>query len=492
MIGETVLSYKINKKIGEGGMGTVYLGVHEKLNRKVAIKVLNPVLTGDNDIRERFINEAITLSKLNHTNIVTLFDFADIGTNLFLIMEFVEGKPLDDLITNDIGAIPEVRCNKIFKQILTGFAYAHTKGIVHRDIKPSNIILQFDDTPKILDFGIAKIIEGDKKLTKTGTRMGSVAYMSPEQVLGKDVDHRSDIYSLGVTYFEMLTGKTPYDLDNKSEYEIQHKIVQDTLPSVKAFNQGLNDNYDILIGKATAKNPYDRYNSCEEFIDAIDGQYTSLPSSKTIIQPQLKSNQTVYQNINNNVQPDVKKNNNVIYIAGAYIIIILVAGFIYFLNKDDSDSNNNIITTKSNEQTSSGNTKTNTASKITENECEIFVKTWASIQTNKQLSDYASMYDPSFYGIKRTKSGKTTNYGYSDWINNRTTMYNKATALSITYTDLKTKITSDNTAEVSFRQFYSSAQYSDEGHKILRLKKDSNGIIKITYEELIYSTVAGD
>jgi hypothetical protein len=102
------------------------------------------------------------------------------------------------------------------------------------------------------------------------------------------------------------------------------------------------------------------------------------------------------------------------------------------------------------------------------------------------------MYDPSFYGIKRTKSGKTYNLGYSEWIKDRTIMYNKATALSITYTDLKTKITSDNTAEVSFRQFYSSAQYSDEGHKILRLKKDSNGIIKITYEELIYSTVAGD
>ena len=484
MIDKTILNYKITSQIGEGGMGKVYLGIHEKLNRKVAIKVLNPYLLGDNDIRERFLNEAITLSKLNHTNIVTLFDFSEADSNLFLIMEYVEGKPLNEIISKEVGAIPEKRCDNIFKQILNGFAYAHSKGIIHRDIKPSNIILQADDTPKILDFGIAKIIEGDKKLTKTGTRMGSVAYMSPEQVLGKDVDLRSDVYSLGVTYFEMLTGRVPYDLDNKSEYEIQSRIVQESLPSVKEYNPKLPGNYDAIIQKATAKNPFERFNTCKEFADSLGGNINISQGSSTVIQSNYSNRQTVYQQSAPAFQSTPSKNNPILYFA-IFAIVVVIGVLIFVLNRDDGSTDQKIVV-ENKTQTKSEN---KVISKITESEINSFVRNWADAQSNKRISDYTSMYDASFYGIKRTKSGKTYNLGYSEWISDRTGMYNKARDLSVTYSELNTKITSDNTAEVSFRQFYSSAQYSDEGHKILRLKKDSNGSIKITFEELIYSTI---
>lgn len=489
MIGKTILSYKILSRLGEGGMGTVYLGIHEKLNRKVAIKVLNPLLSNDMQIRERFVNEAITLSKLNHTNIVTLFDFADIDNNLFLIMEFVEGKPLDEIITKDVGAIPEARCIYIFKQILTGFAYAHTKGIVHRDIKPSNIILQTDDTPKILDFGIAKIIEGDKKLTKTGTRMGSVAYMSPEQVLGKDVDHRSDIYSLGVTFFEMLTGKTPYDLENKSEYEIQHKIIQEELPSVKMYQPSLNDRYDFIIRKATAKNIFDRFNTCEEFIDALGGNFTAPVNPRPEIKATNSSTKTVFQQQTPVYLEESKRNNNILYVLGGAIFVIAIGLIIYFMLQGDTEKK---VTTELSKPVTTPTTKEEPTKKIntgiTESEVKSFVSDWASAQSSKRISEYTSMYDNSFYGIKRTKSGKQYNLGYSEWIKDRTIMYSKASNLSVTYSELKVNIISENTAEASFLQYYNSTQYSDEGHKVLKLKKNSDGEIKITFEELIYST----
>ena len=483
MIGQTILSYKIIQKIGEGGMGTVYLGIHEKLNRKVAIKVLNPLLSGNQEIRTRFINEAITLSKLSHTNIVTLFDFADIDNNLYLIMEFIEGTSLDEIISDNSLKLSEERCVFIFKQILSGFAYAHSKGIVHRDIKPSNIILQEDDTPKILDFGIAKIVEGDIKLTKTGTRMGSVLYMSPEQILGNEVDLRSDIYSLGITFFEMLTGRLPYDIESKSEYEIQHKIVQENIPSVKNYISSLPDKYDYVIQRATAKNPDDRYYSCEDFRNALEEGFENAFSQNTVIQ-----NKTIIQNKTSYSPPvvqndsDKNKSKNMIYIAGGAVFLVIVVLIIFFLT---NDSDNNVEVKKT---TQKENLITD---KITESEINEFISDWASNQTNKNISGYVDKYDYSFQGVKRTKSGKTIYLTYSEWVADRTKMYEGAIGLSVTYSDLQVKLLSENTAEVRFQQYYTSKKYSDEGLKIIKLLK-KNGIIKITNEELIYSTEAGN
>ncbi|NJO03853.1 MAG: serine/threonine protein kinase, partial [Bacteroidia bacterium] len=184
---------------------------HTQLNRRAAIKALHPNFVSNPNIRERFKNEASTLAHFQHPNIVALYDYVETPTGLFLIMEYVEGKPMDDYIRQVSGPIPEDRTARLFVRILDAFDYAHNRGVIHRDIKPSNIMITPQEEVKILDFGIAKIIGGvSKNLTNAGTRMGTVLYMSPEQVKGQEVDRRSDVYSLGVTLFQMLTGRSVY------------------------------------------------------------------------------------------------------------------------------------------------------------------------------------------------------------------------------------------------------------------------------------------
>ena len=284
MIGSKILNYTITDKIGEGGMGIVYLGVHNTLDRKVAIKILNPSFASDIEIKGRFINEAKALSGLLHPNIVTLFDFTEFQNSFCIIMEYIQGTALDVIIRKVQGFIPEHRSIKIMDKILSAFSYAHSKGIIHRDIKPSNIIIQDNDEPKILDFGIAKILKGDVNFTKVGTAAGSVQYMSPEQILGNPTDIRTDIYSLGITFYEMLTAKQPFTSVSTSEYIIQDKITKDPVPSVKKTNPDISDRIDKIIAKATAKNPEDRYSNCNEFRnDLLNINPQSSDSTKTSI-----------------------------------------------------------------------------------------------------------------------------------------------------------------------------------------------------------------
>ncbi|MBN1633763.1 MAG: serine/threonine protein kinase [Ignavibacteria bacterium] len=284
MIGKKIQNYEIISLIGEGGMGKVYLARHLTLERKVAVKVLNPEFVFNEELRQRFINEAKVLSTLTHQNIVTLYDFTEFEDNLVIIMEYIEGNSLEHIVRNLTGAIPEARSINIFGQILSAFSFAHKKGIVHRDIKPSNILLQAGDVPKILDFGIAKILHGDINLTKTGTKIGTIYYMSPEQILGRPIDFRTDIYSLGVTLFEMLCGKKPYDENITSEYLIQEKIVKEPLPPIRTIYPAVSERMEYIVNKATSKYPDDRFRSCDEFREALQPgiQQTTVISAQPI------------------------------------------------------------------------------------------------------------------------------------------------------------------------------------------------------------------
>ncbi|HEY5124497.1 MAG TPA: serine/threonine-protein kinase [Ignavibacteria bacterium] len=241
MIAKEISNYQIISLLGEGGMGKVYLAEHTILKRKVAIKVLKPELSQNIDLRKRYINEAQILSKLSHQNIITLFEFLVIEGNLYIIMEYAEGRTLSNIISSDPNYLNPDRCRQIFYKILDGFSYAHNEGIIHRDVKPSNIIIQSNGNPKLLDFGIAKIIQNDKRFTVTGMKLGSILYMSPEQILGNEIDKRSDIYSLGITLFEMLTGNLPYNInDNKeSDFLIQEHIVRNPLIKLRELNPSL-------------------------------------------------------------------------------------------------------------------------------------------------------------------------------------------------------------------------------------------------------------
>ena len=271
MMPKMIQEYQVSKLLGEGGMGNVYLAEHQKLGRKVAIKMLHRRLSRNAALRERFKNEASTLAHLQHPNIVALYDYIENEDGLFLVMEYVDGHGLDEYINTVSGPIPQERAVTMFSQILDGFQYAHDQQVVHRDIKPSNVLVNKQGVPKIMDFGIAKILSADKSLTKTGMQMGTVLYMSPEQVKGEKVDHRSDIYSLGITLFQMVTGQCPYSPDS-TEFEVYNQIVNKPLPLPRQVYPGVSPRLEQVILKATAKSTAQRYTRCSQFKAALLGK----------------------------------------------------------------------------------------------------------------------------------------------------------------------------------------------------------------------------
>ena len=263
-------NYKILKQLGSGGMGDVYLAEHTLIKRKVAIKILHPHLTSNKAFIKRFRKEAELLASLDHPNIVRLNEYFEHEGGLFLVMEYVEGMQLDDYIKNVSGLIPEEKLIPLFQQLVSAIGYAHKKNLIHRDIKPSNIIIN-NGMIKVLDFGIAKLLTEDHGMTKTGVQVGTVMYMSPEQVNAEEVDLRTDIYSLGVTFFQMAVGKAPYVSDTNT-FKIQVSIVNDPFPNAKDIYPSISNKLVAIIEKATQKDKADRYQDCEEFKNDLNAR----------------------------------------------------------------------------------------------------------------------------------------------------------------------------------------------------------------------------
>ncbi|MCX7943006.1 MAG: SUMF1/EgtB/PvdO family nonheme iron enzyme [Deltaproteobacteria bacterium] len=274
-------NYEVVKKLGEGGMGVVFHAIHNLSGQEVAIKMLPPELSKDDGIRSRFINEARLLAKLDHPNIVTLYNFLEEDQKFYLIMQFVRGKTLEEYI-KERGKLSIDEVVNIFSQVCDALGYAHQMGVVHRDIKPANIMITPDMRVKVMDFGIAKLT-GGTRLTATGIAVGTVWYMSPEQIRGAELDARSDLYSLGVTLFEALTGKVPFD--SESDYEVRKCHVEVNPPSPLIINNSLPKAAETILLKVLSKNPDDRYQSAQEFKKAIE----SLRSSPYIITPESQS-----------------------------------------------------------------------------------------------------------------------------------------------------------------------------------------------------------
>lgn len=264
MIGKEILNYTITSFIGKGGMGSVYLAEHKYIKQqKVAIKVINADMVND-FTRTRLQQEAEALARLNHPNIVHFLDYhIDENGNIYLIEEYAEGVSLEKFIKEINGLIIEERICSLFEPVLEAMSYAHKMNIIHRDLKPSNIIITEDGIPKILDFGIATLMREDAQ--DEGLIMGTPSYMSPEQVKGEKLDERSDIYSLGVVLFQMLTGVAPYDTTTMSEFEINRHVIEENLPKLKGYYKYISDSVQKVVDKATSKDKNKRYQSCNEF-----------------------------------------------------------------------------------------------------------------------------------------------------------------------------------------------------------------------------------
>ncbi len=261
MIGELIGHHRILAQIGQGGMGTVYQAEDTRLGRKVAIKILNPSLLVQGGIElERFQSEAKVQASLNHANVVTLFAFEPYQDSYCMIMEYVEGRTLADLIRST-GPLPSHVVVMIAKQVLDGLAAAHRQGVVHRDLKPSNIMLTAQGTAKVMDFGIAKV-DGGKSLTATGALVGTVSYMSPEQVRGEPLDARSDLYSFGIILFELLTGRVPFK--EESDFSVMIHHVQTPPPPLTQLLPDIPSELEDLVLRCLHKQPAERFQSAAE------------------------------------------------------------------------------------------------------------------------------------------------------------------------------------------------------------------------------------
>jgi serine/threonine protein kinase len=284
-VGDTVLTYTIERELGEGGMGTVYLGRHSVLNQFVAIKVLSPLLARDQALRERFIQEANIQAGLRHPGIVQVLTADMESEQPSLVMEYIEGKSLSEVLELR-GALPVDDAIKIMAQVLSAVGYAHQRGVIHRDLKPSNIMVMANGEAKVTDFGIAKVL-GSTKLTRTGTAMGSAHYMSPEQIRRPEsVDARSDIYSLGCVFYEVLAGRPPFGEKDasgtESEFEVKTAHVAEDVAPLSQIKPSIPESISAFVMRMLEKEPSNRPRNCEAALAELGVSDTQRPIPHSI------------------------------------------------------------------------------------------------------------------------------------------------------------------------------------------------------------------
>lgn len=339
--------YEIIRSIGEGGMANVYLGYDTILDRNVAIKVLRGDLSNDEKFVRRFQREALSASSLAHSNIVEMYDVGEDDGVYYIVMEYVEGKTLKQLLKKR-GTLTLSEAIDIMSQLTDGMAHAHDSYIIHRDLKPQNIMIKDDGQIKITDFGIAMALNSTQ-LTQTNSVMGSVHYLPPEQASGKGSTIKSDIYSMGIIFYELLSGSLPFRGDNAVEIALKH--MRDPLPSLREENPSIPQSIENIIRKATAKNPKNRYDSArsmhEDLLTALDDdrmdeevyQY-KYPENENEGKKIKKAVETPEEGLEEKEAPiaekiedtEEKKNKKIIIILSIIFgVIVLILLFVFFI-----------------------------------------------------------------------------------------------------------------------------------------------------------------
>jgi serine/threonine protein kinase/tetratricopeptide (TPR) repeat protein len=318
---ETIVAgkYRITEKLGEGGMGIVYKAEDIKLNRSVALKFLSPELTKNEEARGRFIQEAQAASALDHPNICTVHEINETEDDqVFIAMACYEGESLKDKIAK--GPLEPEDAFNIAIQVAQGLAKANKRGIVHRDVKPANVMITSDGIAKILDFGLAKL-SGQVRLTQTGMMMGTVAYMSPEQAKGEEIDQRTDIWSLGVMIYEMLTGKLPFK--GEHEQSVMYSILNQTPAPLRKVRRDIPEDLEKVIQKALAKNPDDRYGRMDDLVNDLISVSKGFEPRMTALRP---------------LRTKLRRVKKVYLYSGLAVILVLliVSGMLLFTGRAES------------------------------------------------------------------------------------------------------------------------------------------------------------
>ena len=343
--------YEIIKTIGEGGMANVYLANDTILDRKVAIKVLRGDLSNDEKFIRRFQREALSVSNLSHPNIVEVYDVGEEDGQYYIVMEYIEGKTLKQLLKKrETLTLPEVI--DIMLQLTDGLAHAHESYIIHRDIKPQNIMILDNGLVKITDFGIAMALNATQ-LTQTNSVMGSVHYLPPEQANGKSATVKSDIYSLGILMYELITGSVPFKGDNAVEIALKH--MKEKIPSIRKQNPTIPQSVENIVIKATAKNPRNRYDSVKEMHDDLEvcmekenakkvtfeypendiddsEPITKKKEKNKIEKPNVEYTEKKEESIEEDILETPKKRNTVILLLTGIVLFLLIIAGIFWLS----------------------------------------------------------------------------------------------------------------------------------------------------------------
>ncbi|MGM0596912.1 MAG: serine/threonine protein kinase [Myxococcota bacterium] len=343
IVGTTVGNYEVKKLIGEGAMGEVYLGEHPKIGRKVAIKVLIASLSSDPEMSERFLSEAKAVNRINHPNIIEVFDFGKLPDGrLYLTMEYLEGIELEGKILE--GPLELSETAMIFRQLADALQAAHDQGIIHRDLKPDNIfITQKGKKPlvKILDFGVAKLLEpemGNKHKTATGLIMGTPSYMSPEQAAGRieDIAAPSDIYSLGIIVYQMISARLPLEDDVIPQLLVKH--INEPPTPIYEYIPNFPSNLWMVLKKSLEKEPEDRYEQIIDFYHDFQGNLEKVKEvtvADTISQNTLSGSSG---SLHHQGEVVSGKSNFKFLILTGFFLIVAVAGGIYYFWPDSSDN----------------------------------------------------------------------------------------------------------------------------------------------------------
>ena len=328
--------YAVIERVGSGGMAEVYRARDDLLGREVAIKVLHDRYSRDRAFVERFRREAQSAANLNHPNVVALYDYGADDDTYYIVMEFIEGRSLADVIDSEGPLLPE-RAAEIASDVAKALERAHTNGLVHRDVKPSNIMMTSSGQTKVTDFGIARALGGDgeQTMTQTGMVIGTASYLSPEQAQGNKIDGRSDVYSLGIVLHEMLTGNPPFSGD--TPLAIAYKHVRENPPAPSSINSDVPSELDAITMKALAKNPDNRYSSAHEMHEDLQrfcsGQRvhaTPLLADETSVASAATGTQVLRQTEISEYQ-EPERNRAALYVVVALLILGLFALGAWFL-----------------------------------------------------------------------------------------------------------------------------------------------------------------